>query len=490
MDVLGSQSKGEQSQKELQRNIIGKPFRVALPFSERRLLLLLIDALIINASVLGGFYLWALVGPHAFTYAFVIRNWVWFPIMMISWWILAWFWDLYEVERAAQRLIVLGRVGLASLNLVVGYLVVYFLLPRDLLPRLFFLFFLSLASVGLALWRGGYATVFALPFFRHRVIIVGAGWAGQTIAQILVTEGAEGYTVVGFVDDDLAKGGEQIVKRPVLGTSENLLGLVSEHRIDKLVVAITHHMRGALFQALMDCRAAGIQVMRMPDLYERLTQRVPVEHVNQEWVLEATDGFTAVGRMEQMFRRLLDLILGALGLLVLGVLLPFVALAIKLDDGGSLFYRQVRAGRAGKSFDVLKFRTMCPGAEADGKPKWATEDDHRITKVGRFLRKTRLDELPQVMNVLRGEMHVVGPRPERPTFITKLEEKIPFYRTRLVVKPGLTGWAQINYGYGNSVKDSLVKLQFDLYYIRHRSIGLDLYVIFKTLGVVLRGSGT
>jgi lipopolysaccharide/colanic/teichoic acid biosynthesis glycosyltransferase len=230
--------------------------------------------------------------------------------------------------------------------------------------------------------------------------------------------------------------------------------------------------------------------MRMPDLYERLTQRVPVEHVNQEWVLEATDGFTAVGRMEQMFRRLLDLILGALGLLVLGVLLPFVALAIKLDDGGSLFYRQVRAGRAGKSFDVLKFRTMCPGAEADGKPKWATEDDHRITKVGRFLRKTRLDELPQVMNVLRGEMHVVGPRPERPTFITKLEEKIPFYRTRLVVKPGLTGWAQINYGYGNSVKDSLVKLQFDLYYIRHRSIGLDLYVIFKTLGVVLRGSGT
>jgi exopolysaccharide biosynthesis polyprenyl glycosylphosphotransferase len=466
------------------------PFRVALPFSERRFLLLCVDVLLINLSVFGGFYFWAWVGPHEFSFAFVVEHWFWFPILTVAWGGLAWFWDLYEVEQAARRLDVLGRVGLVVLNLAIGYLVVYFLLPRDSLPRLFFLFFLILASAGLAIWRWTYATVFTLPFFRRRVIIVGAGWAGETVAQILTNEGSEGYTVVGFVDDDPEKHDKQIVGRPVLGSSEDLMDLVTEQRVDKVLLAVTHHMRGALFQALMDCRAAGIHVMRMPDLYERLTQRVPVEHVNQEWVLEATDGFTAVGRVEQAFRRLLELVFGVLGLLVLGVLLPFVALAIKLDDRGTVFYRQVRAGRASKLFDVLKFRTMCSDAEVDGKPKWATEDDPRITSVGKFLRRTRLDELPQVINVLRGEMHLVGPRPERPEFITDLEKQIPFYRTRLVVKPGLTGWAQINYGYGNSVEDSLVKLQYDLYYIRHRSIWLDLYVVFKTIGVVLRGSGT
>jgi lipopolysaccharide/colanic/teichoic acid biosynthesis glycosyltransferase len=178
------------------------------------------------------------------------------------------------------------------------------------------------------------------------------------------------------------------------------------------------------------------------------------------------------------------------GFVGLGIALPFVALAIALDDGGPLFYRQVRSGRAGEPFFVVKFRTMRPDAEKDGKPRWAKKDDDRVTRVGKVLRKTRLDELPQIINVLRGEMHIVGPRPERPEFIAELEEKIPFYRTRLTVKPGLTGWAQIHYKYGNSVEDALVKLQYDLYYIRNRSLWLDFYIVFKTIGVVFRLEGT
>jgi lipopolysaccharide/colanic/teichoic acid biosynthesis glycosyltransferase len=176
--------------------------------------------------------------------------------------------------------------------------------------------------------------------------------------------------------------------------------------------------------------------------------------------------------------------------MVLLVLLPFIALAIALDCPGPVFYRQVRSGRGGRQFQVWKLRTMVPNAEEEGKPQWATEEDERVTRVGRILRKTRLDELPQVINVMRGEMSIVGPRPERPEFIEELQERIPFYRTRLTIKPGLTGWAQIFYGYGSTVEDALIKLQYDLYYIRHWSLWLDLYVILKTVGVVLTLRGT
>jgi lipopolysaccharide/colanic/teichoic acid biosynthesis glycosyltransferase len=172
-----------------------------------------------------------------------------------------------------------------------------------------------------------------------------------------------------------------------------------------------------------------------------------------------------------------------------GLALPLIALAIRLDSPGPIFYRQVRAGRAGKPFTIVKFRTMSVDAEKDGKARWATKDDQRITRVGRFLRKARFDELPQLLNVLRGEMSLVGPRPERPEFIQQLERELPFYRTRMMVKPGITGWAQIHYDYGNSVEDGLIKLQYDFYYVRYWSMWLDLYIVFQTFGVVLRLKG-
>jgi lipopolysaccharide/colanic/teichoic acid biosynthesis glycosyltransferase len=185
----------------------------------------------------------------------------------------------------------------------------------------------------------------------------------------------------------------------------------------------------------------------------------------------------------------MDIAGALLGLAVLGVLLPFIALAVALDDGGPIFYKQTRLGKAGKPFRVIKLRTMRCDAEKDGKAQWAKKDDARITRVGKFLRKTRLDELPQVINILKGDMHIVGPRPERPEFIANLEEQIPFYRTRLIVKPGLTGWAQVFYEYGNSVRDAMVKLQYDLYYIRNKSVWMDLFVIIKTISVVLQMGG-
>ncbi|MBN1580638.1 MAG: sugar transferase [Anaerolineae bacterium] len=465
------------------------PLRIPLPFSERRLLLVLIDALVINLAVLAAMWLWAWVGVPSFSSEFVRPRWFWFPLFTVSWWGLAWLSDLYSVPVASRHIEILGRIAGVLAGLGICYLVGYFVLPRDALPRLFFLFFSASALLGMVLWRWSYATLFRLPQLCRRILIVGAGWAGRTLVQALESQDFAHYQAIGFVDDDLDKQGTTIASLPVLGNSQDITSLVRRYDVDEIVLAVTHHLSGDLFQALMDCRALKAHVVRMPDLYEQLTLRVPVEHINEAWVLDALNGSSPTGYLERAARRCLDLVFGLVGLLALISILPFVALAIYLSDRGPVFYTQVRSGQGGHPFRVIKFRTMRCDAEKDGNPQWAQENDERITPIGRFLRKVRLDELPQVINVLRGEMSIVGPRPERPEFIVKLERQIPFYRTRLVVKPGLTGWAQTHHEYGNTVKDALIKLQYDLYYIRHRSIWLDLYTISRTVGVVLRGEG-
>jgi lipopolysaccharide/colanic/teichoic acid biosynthesis glycosyltransferase len=228
----------------------------------------------------------------------------------------------------------------------------------------------------------------------------------------------------------------------------------------------------------------------MPALYERLLGRVPVEHVgrNVQAVLPV-DERGATERVYWLAKRLIDIVLSAVGLDVLALLIPLVALANAIFSRGPLFYRQVRVGRGGKNFAVVKFRTMRPDAEQDTGAVWAQAGDVRVTPAGRWLRKTRLDELPQVLNVLRGEMSLIGPRPERPEFVDDLARQIPFYRARLSAKPGLTGWAQVRFGYGNSVDDARTKLEYDLYYVRHASFNLDALIVLKTIGVMLRLQG-
>jgi exopolysaccharide biosynthesis polyprenyl glycosylphosphotransferase len=221
-----------------------------------------------------------------------------------------------------------------------------------------------------------------------------------------------------------------------------------------------------------------------------MTGRVAVEHVGNNWfVVLPIDGVSAFSPF-MLLKRLADVIVSVLGLAFLLVLLPFVALAIYLESPGPIFYSQERVGRAGRIFQLIKLRSMVHDAEQDGQPRWAEENDERVTWVGRFLRRTRLDELPQCLNVLRGEMSLVGPRPERPEFVAELQKSIPFYRSRLAARPGMTGWAQVNYHYGNSVEDALVKLQYDLYYLKHQSLYLDLLILLKTIGVVLSFQGT
>jgi exopolysaccharide biosynthesis polyprenyl glycosylphosphotransferase len=477
----GTQAGGEQSAPAL---------RVALRVAERRALLVVGDTLLVNGAVVAALYLWAKLAGRPFGLAFVGSRWFWFPLLTVLWWLLATLSDLYDIPTAGQRFEIMRRIGVVGLGLLIIYLAAYFLLPRNVLPRVFFLLFVGIALTGVLLWRWTCAAIFTLPPFRRRVLIAGAGWAGRTIAQVLASYSSADYHVVGFVDDDPDKQGATVAGLPVLGCSHDLPALVRAQQVDEVVTAITHQMEGALLQALMDCRAVGVHITRMPVLYEQLTRRVPVEHVEQGWVVESMHDLPTMHRVERWTKRMLDIALGLLGALIFVSLLPFLALAITLDCPGPILYWQARSGLGGRPYRMLKFRTMVPDAEEDGLARWASVDDERITRVGRFLRKTRLDELPQVFKVLQGEMSIVGPRPERPEFIAELQDKIPFYRTRLVVKPGMTGWAQIHYGYGNTVEDALIKLQYDLYYIRHWSLWMELYVIFKTIGVMLRFVGT
>ncbi len=294
--------------------------------------------------------------------------------------------------------------------------------------------------------------------------------------------------------DDAAEigAGQSVAGVPVLGTSRELLRLARELAVDEVVLAITHRntIMQEAFDALLACREQGFRITTMPSLYERLLGRVPVEHVgrNLNAVLPIDDR-GALERLYQALKRLGDLLASLVGLALLAPTVPLVALVNAFTSPGPLFYRQTRVGQAGRPFEVLKYRTMRPDAELGTGAVWAGKDDPRITPAGRWLRKSRLDELPQVLNMLRGEMSLIGPRPERPEFVDQLAAVIPFYRARHAVKPGITGWAQVRFGYGSTIDDARTKLEYDLYYVRHAGFYLDMMIALKTVAVMLKLQG-
>jgi exopolysaccharide biosynthesis polyprenyl glycosylphosphotransferase len=361
---------------------------------------------------------------------------------------------------------------------------------------------LSLALLGAIILRdrlpqspGGryvYARVFHHSSFVRHVLIVGAGRTGRAMAKALQWVGeAAGVQCFGLLDDDPALHDQEIHGYHVLGPSAQLEELVQRLHIEDVVVAITRPstISQPLMQTLVRCLERGLAVVPMPLYYETITGAIPVQYIGQNIFALAGNYEMSLRGLWDALRRLLDIVLGFLGLVFLALLLPFLALAIYLDSKGPIFYHQERVGLGGVSFMLTKFRSMVPDAEAAGAV-WAADGDPRITRVGRFLRRTRLDELPQVWNMLRGNMTLIGPRPERPEFVRRLDELLPYYAVRHSVKPGITGWAQVCYDYGNSVEDALMKLQYDLYYVKKRGPLLDAIIILRTVRVVLLMKGT
>jgi exopolysaccharide biosynthesis polyprenyl glycosylphosphotransferase len=317
------------------------------------------------------------------------------------------------------------------------------------------------------------------------VLVVGAGKAGMTFVQAYHDLHPQPFYLIGFIDDDPKKVGGKIEGFPVLAGSKYLLEMIQKEAVSDLVVAITGEMRGDTFQSIIDAQEHGVDVIPMPTMYEELLGRVPIHHLDSEWLIRSFVDEARVNGFYEIANRLIDILIALAGLSLYLVLYPFLAIIILLDSGFPIVYKQIRSGKGGKPYTFYKFRTMRQDAEKNGEVQVTHKNDERITHVGGFLRRTHIDELPQAWNVLRGEMSIIGPRAERPELVDKYQKEIPFYRARLLVKPGITGWAQINYGYSATIAENTVKLEYDLYYIKHRNLLMDVSVILRTVGQVI-----
>ncbi len=388
-----------------------------------------------------------------------------------------WF-DLYDPARFEDQWDLYFRLLLVPglIAMLVGGASLFF--PALLMGRAF-LIGLVILTLALLAWRATFEWLLQQDVLRERVYVLGSGDRARKLVQGLRARPDLGIEVVGWTGT--MEGA---------WTRENVAGHLIElarTRLHRVVVAM-HDRRGTMpVRELLQLRLQGVKIEEATSWLEKMTGRIEVEQLLPSWLV-FSEGFRfSPGFM--VLRRVLSLGLSFLLLLVIAPILPFVMLAVKLDSRGPVFYRQKRVGRGGMVFYCYKFRTMRQDAEADTGPTWAGDEDPRITRVGRFLRASRLDEIPQLWNVLRGDMAFVGPRPERPEFVEWLTQEIPYYPIRHVTRPGITGWAQVQYKYGNTVDDSKEKLQYDLYYIKNASIGLDLVIVFQTIKTVLLRRG-
>ncbi len=465
--------------------------------SEQRTILLVGDFIASVAATAGAIYFWyqyslyrlieSGIKPNVAERIITIEVPFWFYILPLVWILLMV--DSYELHTASNWRKTLRGIAVAPLVGLMGYSLLFTVnTDPNSLPRIAIGAFLVLASFLTLGWRAIYIRLYTSSGLMRRVLVVGAGKAGRTLVEAYRKLSPPPFLIIGFIDDDPAKRNKSYHGFGVLGDSEHLLDLVEDYRISDVVVAITGEIKGETFQTVLDVQERGVEVTRMPILYEELTQRVPIEHLETDWVIRSFVDQVRVHGLYELLKRSMDILGGFVGTLMFLLVFPFISVAIILETGFPIFYSQPRLGKGAKAFNILKFRTMKQNAEADGI-KNAQENDPRITKVGNFLRKSRLDEMPQFWDVLRGEMSLVGPRAERPELVAEYQRQIPFYRARLLVKPGLTGWAQINYGYVATVKETVVKLEYDLYYIKHRTLGMDFSIVLRTIGTVLRRTG-
>lgn len=466
--------------------------------SEQRTVLLIGDFIASAAATAGAILFWyqyslyrlidSGVKPNVAERIIRVEVPIWFYLLPLAWLLLMV--DSYEIHTASNFRKTLRAIAVAPIVGLLGYSL-FFTVNTDpnSLPRIAIGAFLVIASFLTLGWRAVYIRLYTSSGLMRRVLIVGAGKAGRTLVEAYRKLNPPPFLLIGFVDDDPVKRSKSFHGFAVLGDSRRLFDLVEDYRISDVVVAINGEIKGETFQTVLDIQERGIEVTRMPILYEELTQRVPIEHLETDWVIRSFVDQVRVHGLYELLKRSMDIVGGFVGTLIFLILLPLIALAIALETGFPIFYSQPRLGKGAQTFSTLKFRTMTQNAEADGQPMVAAENDPRVTRVGNFLRKTRLDELPQFWTVLRGEMSLVGPRAERPELVAEYQKKIPYYRARLLVKPGLTGWAQINYGYVATVKETFVKLEYDLYYIKHRTLTLDFSIVLRTIGTVLRRTG-
>jgi sugar transferase (PEP-CTERM system associated) len=397
--------------------------------------------------------------------------------------------DLYSVDQSLSVRELLERFvsGLGAACIVIGILSY----PIPNFGKSIYLTEMVGLGLCLCLWRLGFMRAMRQAGIRVKVLIVGIRSIGKMIAEELYLKQKLGMDVVGFVGQQagsvtLSYGNPKRVEIPLLAPS-SLSSLIATNRDDRILLAGTDPCSQSYFADLVAVKAMGIPIEDCHTFYERLASKIAVADLPPEWIA-LSEGFRR-DRLVLATKRIIDVIVSFVGLVLSAPLILLTAIAIKLESRGPVFYRQERVGQSDQRFVLYKFRSMTEDAEANMGPVWASERDPRVTRVGAIIRTIRVDEIPQMINVLKGEMSFVGPRPERAYFVDRLKQNIPYYDLRHTVKPGITGWAQISYPYGDSEQDAVEKLQYDLYYIKHMSPIFDLQIIFESLKVILLGSG-
>jgi len=393
---------------------------------------------------------------------------------------------LYQARSREGLIGVIQRMVVASFLTAITLSAIFYMIPLLFIGRglLGIALIISVISIGLLRYIVSHRSP---DLFKRNILVLGAGKKAESITQLRRRADQIGFSINGFVH--LRGERDEIEKDKIIRLNRSLYEYIRHNDIDEVVLAVDDRRNGSIMDDLLDCKMNGISIIDIQTFFERETGKVLIEYLYPSWLVFSDGFYQSV--IQQYAKRAFDIVASSILLFLATPFILFAVMAIYLESGlrAPVFYRQVRVGEGGKPFMLLKFRSMRVDAEKNGSAQWATKNDSRVTRVGKIIRKTRIDELPQIYNVLKGDMSFVGPRPERPNFVVDLAEKIPYYAERHRVKPGITGWAQLLYPYGSSEKDAREKLQYDIYYLKNQGLFLDTLILIKTVEVVLFGKG-
>ena len=448
--------------------------------SERKILLRILDVL----AVFGGLYV---IGySFEFDYFTITKeNWTWPVVLAVYLSIFGSVFELYDLQKSSQLDTVFRNVILTVSITVLFYLLTPIITPFLPVKRIQIIYFYLAIISSIFLWRVIYITFFASPRFYKKVIILGEISNIDNVVKT-ISESDPNYKIIGFVNSENSEMDTIKFKGLIEYLPEDLPRIIKTKNVSELIVAITNpnNITAQIYNQLTLLLKQGLTIREYTQVFEEITKRVPVQFVGKDFYKYFPFSRSNQNKLYLFFHRAMGIVFSIIGIVFGIILTPFIIIGNLLANRGTLFYTQERIGKYGKPFKIIKFRTMIKNAENQGVV-WTDKNDKRVTAFGRFLRNTRLDEIPQFINVLKGEMSIIGPRPERPFFVKELSIIIPFYETRHTIKPGLSGWAQVNSRYGSTVEDSLNKLQYDLYYIKHRNFFLDISIIVKTLSTII-----
>jgi sugar transferase (PEP-CTERM system associated) len=396
--------------------------------------------------------------------------------------------DIYGFRGARPSKEYAMRLGHALILATVILCFLFYAVPDSIVGSGVFILSLALSVIFLVLWHTLLRLYLGSRTPHTNLLILGTGNLAREAAREILRHPELGIKIVGFVDDNPELVGVSIVNPKVIGLFQDLPQIISNNKVDRIIVGMKDRRGKLPIEELLDFKTRGVAVEDATTFYERIAGKIPIENLNPSWMV-FNNGFNVSKRL-LIEKRIFSVLISAVLLVLFSPVILLLMVLIKLDSKGPIFYRQERVGQDGRTFMLVKFRSMHENAEEKTGPAWCKEGDSRVTRIGRFLRKSRLDELPQFFNVFRGDMSLVGPRPERPHFVRQLAETIPFYPLRHVIKPGITGWAQINYGYANTLEHTVEKLQYDLFYIKNMSWVLDGLIVLETIKTVLVKKGS